>query len=210
MKKSGSSWNFHSAHVFKNCTSSGKRPTSIIHFANKYTCSRIWPSIYFSLSLCPPLLAPFLNRRKIPRPVFISSGSPQIEGQWVDAKGMFLSGVHAGLVYKLLRKRTLTTSEFPPLGTPLVIGDIAFRQHAGGHSTGPNWSTWIAWAGRYWGDCKHFKRVHYVKKTSYSLRSDFTGLTTAVWNACMDMVSKATASADAPALTNIHHDRSIL
>ena len=22
---------------------------------------------------------------------------------------------------------------------------IAFRQHAGGHSTGPNWSTWISW-----------------------------------------------------------------
>ncbi len=91
-----------------------------------------------------------------PRPVFISSGSPQIEGQWVDAKGMFLGGVYAGPVYKLLEKKDLGTSEFPPLGTPLVNGDIAFRQHAGGHSTGPNWSTWIAWACKYWGDCKYF------------------------------------------------------
>ncbi|MFL5810253.1 MAG: alpha/beta hydrolase family protein, partial [Flavisolibacter sp.] len=31
-----------------------------------------------------------------PRPVFISSGSPKVEGQWVDAKGMFLGGVYAG------------------------------------------------------------------------------------------------------------------
>lgn len=91
-----------------------------------------------------------------PRPVFISSGSPQIEGQWVDAKGMFLSGVGAGPVYKLLGKKDLGTNDFPNLGTPLVAGDIAFRQHAGGHSTGPNWSTWIAWACRYWGECKYF------------------------------------------------------
>jgi len=91
-----------------------------------------------------------------PRPVFISSGSPQVEGQWVDAKGMFLAGVHAGPVYKLLGRKDLGFTEFPALGTPLVNGDIAFRQHAGGHSTGPNWSTWIAWACRYWGDCKYF------------------------------------------------------
>ncbi|MFN8353580.1 MAG: acetylxylan esterase [Spirosomataceae bacterium] len=91
-----------------------------------------------------------------PRPVFISSGSPQVEGQWVDAKGMFLAGVHAGPVYKLFGKKDLGTAEFPKLGTPLVDGEIAFRQHAGGHSTGPNWSTWIAWACRYWGDCKYF------------------------------------------------------
>lgn len=91
-----------------------------------------------------------------PRPVFISSGSPQVEGQWVDAKGMFLGGVGAASVYKLFGKKDLGTTEFPKLGTPLVDGEIAFRQHAGGHSTGPNWSTWIAWACRYWGDCKYF------------------------------------------------------
>jgi hypothetical protein len=90
-----------------------------------------------------------------PRPVFISSGSPQVEGQWVDAKGMFLGGAHAGPVYRLLGKKDLGTMEFPKLGTPLVEGEIAYRQHAGGHSTGPNWSTWIAWACRYWGECKY-------------------------------------------------------
>lgn len=91
-----------------------------------------------------------------PRPIFISSGSPQVEGQWIDAKGMFLAGSHAGPVYTLLGKKDLGTTEFPILGTALVDGDIAFRQHAGGHTTGPNWSTWIAWACRYWGGC-HIK-----------------------------------------------------
>lgn len=92
-----------------------------------------------------------------PRPVFISAGSPYVEGQWIDAKGMFLSGVHAGPVYKLLGKNDLGTTEFPKLGKALADGEIAFRQHAGGHSTGPNWSTWIAWSCGYWGDCVYFK-----------------------------------------------------
>jgi hypothetical protein len=89
-----------------------------------------------------------------PRPVFISAGSPQIEGSWIDGKGMFLAGAHAGSVYRLLGKKDLGTMDLPPLGTALTDGDIAFRQHAGGHSTGPNWSTWIGWACRYWGKCK--------------------------------------------------------
>lgn len=85
-----------------------------------------------------------------PRPVFISSGSPEVEGQWVDAKGMFLGAAHAGPVYQLFGKKDLGTMIFPKIGMPLIDGEIAFRQHAGGHSTGPNWSTWIAWASRYW------------------------------------------------------------
>ncbi len=84
-----------------------------------------------------------------PRPVFISSGSPKVEGQWIDARGMFLAGVHAGPVYTLLGKKGLGTSEFPPLETPLVAGEIAFRQHAGGHTTGPNWPSFLQWAKRY-------------------------------------------------------------
>lgn len=88
-----------------------------------------------------------------PRPIFISAGSPQVEGQWIDAKGTFLGAVHAGTVYQLLGKKDLGTVDFPKLGTALTNGEIAFRQHAGGHSTGPNWSTWIAWACKYWGDC---------------------------------------------------------
>jgi hypothetical protein len=84
-----------------------------------------------------------------PRPVFISSGSQQVEGGWVDAKGMFLGAVGAGPVYRLLGKKDLGTTEFPPMETALIDGDIAFRQHSGGHTTGPNWPTFLVFASRY-------------------------------------------------------------
>jgi hypothetical protein len=84
-----------------------------------------------------------------PRPVFVSSGSQKVEGGWVDAKGMFLGAVGAGPVYKLLGKKDLGTFEFPPMETALIEGDIAFRQHSGGHTTGPNWPTFLDFASRY-------------------------------------------------------------
>lgn len=83
-----------------------------------------------------------------PRPVFISSGSASVEGQWVDAKGMFLGGAMAGPVYELLGKKSMRTMLFPPQQT-LVDGDIAFRQHKGGHTNGPNWPYFIEFAKRY-------------------------------------------------------------
>ena len=84
-----------------------------------------------------------------PRPVFISAGSQQVEGGWVDTKGMFLAAVAAGPVYKLLGKKDLGTTDFPPMETALIDGDIAFRQHSGGHTTGPNWPTFLVFASRY-------------------------------------------------------------
>ncbi len=87
-----------------------------------------------------------------PRPVFISSGSPTVEGQWVDAKGMFLGGVHAGPVYRLLGRKDLGTMEFPPIETALIAGDIAWRQHSGGHTTGPNWPTFLSWVATYFDE----------------------------------------------------------
>ena len=87
-----------------------------------------------------------------PRPVFISVGSEQVEGGWVDAKGMFMAGVGAGPVYRLLGKKDLGTTEFPPQGTALIEGEIAFRQHSGGHTTGPNWPTFLSYAERYFSN----------------------------------------------------------
>jgi len=83
-----------------------------------------------------------------PRPVFISSGAPQADG-WTDPKGMFLAAVAAGPVYRLLGKKDLGTTEFPTIETPLIDGDIAFRQHSGGHTPGPNWPTFLTFASRY-------------------------------------------------------------
>ena len=84
-----------------------------------------------------------------PRPVFISAGSQQVEGGWVDARGMFLAAVGAGPVYQLLGKKDLGATAFPPMDTSLIDGDIAFRQHSGGHTTGPNWPTFLLFASRY-------------------------------------------------------------
>jgi hypothetical protein len=86
-----------------------------------------------------------------PRPVFISSGSAAVEGQWVDAKGMFLGGAMAGPVYELLGKRSMRTMLFPQQET-LVDGDVAFRQHEGGHTNGPNWPYFIKFAERYFSE----------------------------------------------------------
>lgn len=84
-----------------------------------------------------------------PRPVFISSGSPNVEGRWVDAKGMFIGAVHAAPVYTLLGKKDLGTAEYPAEQTTLTEGDLAFRQHNGGHTVGPNWPYFLEFAGRY-------------------------------------------------------------
>jgi hypothetical protein len=83
-----------------------------------------------------------------PRPVFISSGSNNGDA-WVDAKGMFLAAAGAGPVYKLLGKKDMGTTEFPPIETTLIDGDISFRQHSGGHTPGPNWPTFLTFASRY-------------------------------------------------------------
>ena len=84
-----------------------------------------------------------------PRPVFISVGSPTVEGQWIDAKGMFEAAVLAGPVYELLGKSPLPMKDFPPIQTFLDSGDVAFRQHEGGHTVGPNWPYFIEWAKKF-------------------------------------------------------------
>jgi hypothetical protein len=84
-----------------------------------------------------------------PRPVFVSAGSVEAGDAWVDAKGMFLAASGAGPVYRLLGKKDLGATEFPPIETALVDGEIAFRQHKGGHTAGPNWPTFLTWAERY-------------------------------------------------------------
>jgi len=62
---------------------------------------------------------------------------------------MFMAAAAAGPVYKLLGKKDLGTTEFPMMETALIDGDIAFRQHRGGHTPGPNWPAFLTFAGRY-------------------------------------------------------------
>jgi hypothetical protein len=84
-----------------------------------------------------------------PRPVFISAGSLQVEGHWIDAKGMFVAATYAAPVYKLYGKKDMGTSEMPAQETSLIDGELAYRQHEGGHTVEPNWPYFIEFAKRY-------------------------------------------------------------
>ncbi len=84
-----------------------------------------------------------------PRPVFISCGSPEVEGRWIDDTGQFLAEVAAGPVYRLLGENDLGITSYPPIGTAIDSGTLAFRQHEDGHTVGPNWPYFLRFAQRY-------------------------------------------------------------
>ena len=68
---------------------------------------------------------------------------------WSDPMGEFKACVAAGPVYELLGKRGLGTTNFPAPDEPLVTGDLAFREHAGGHTDAPDWPTFLNFAQKY-------------------------------------------------------------
>ena len=80
--------------------------------------------------------------------MFIGAGATTGDG-WADGKGGFLAADGAGPVYKLLGKKDMGTTEFPKIETALIDGDVAFRQHSGGHTPAPNWPTFLRFADRY-------------------------------------------------------------
>ncbi len=90
-----------------------------------------------------------------PRPCFISYGLVEKgDAKWVDAHGSFMAGVLAGPVYKLLGKHDLGTAgdyltdPMPPVNK-LIGGELAWRQHDGGHEVTPNWPAFFQWASHY-------------------------------------------------------------
>lgn len=54
-------------------------------------------------------------------------------------------------MYRPLGKKDMGTTEFPPIETPSITGEVAFRQHSGGHTPAPNWPTFLIFASRYLG-----------------------------------------------------------
>ncbi|MDT0687692.1 acetylxylan esterase [Autumnicola psychrophila] len=96
-----------------------------------------------------PVDAHHLIAMAAPRPVFISSGDPEVEGKWIDAKGMFLTAVHASPVYELFGKYGMGSSNYPQEHRALLDGEIAFREHRGGHTVVPNWPYFIEFADKY-------------------------------------------------------------
>jgi hypothetical protein len=91
-----------------------------------------------------------------PSPLFIGAGADAGDGYanpsgdaWADPRGMFLAEVAAGPVYRFAGAKDLGTARFPPVGTALMNGDLAFRQHEGGHTPAPNWPYFLEFASRY-------------------------------------------------------------
>ena len=93
-----------------------------------------------------------------PRPTFISYGIPEKgDAHWLDQQGSYMATVAAGPVYLLLGARDLGVNEdyriakMPPVNTSLLDGELAWRQHDGGHEDRSNMKYFIAWANRLLG-----------------------------------------------------------
>ena len=91
-----------------------------------------------------------------PRLTFISYGVPEKgDAKWLDQQGSFMATVAAGPVFRLLGAKDLGISEdyrnakMPPVNSGLLDGELAWRQHDGGHTDGPNWKYFIAWADKF-------------------------------------------------------------
>jgi hypothetical protein len=89
-----------------------------------------------------------------PRPVFIGGGALITDADyapgdaWQDAQGMFMAAVAASPVWDLLGAKGLGTTTFPPMGTLIDSGDVAFRQHQYGHTPAPNWPYFLEFAAK--------------------------------------------------------------
>jgi hypothetical protein len=93
-----------------------------------------------------------------PRPVFLSYGVPEKgDALWLDQQGSFMAAVAAQPVFRLLGAKDLgrsddyRTEKMPPVNVGLLDGALAWRQHDGGHTDGPNWRYFIPWANEQLG-----------------------------------------------------------
>jgi hypothetical protein len=90
-----------------------------------------------------------------PRPVFISYGIPEKgDAKWLDHQGSYMATVAAGAVYRLLGAKDLGvtndyhTAKMPAVNVGLLDGELAWRQHDGGHTDAPNMKYFIEWADK--------------------------------------------------------------
>lgn len=91
-----------------------------------------------------------------PRLVFISYGIPEKgDAKWLDQTGSYMATIAAGPVFKLLGAEDLGVSndymkeKMPPVLTGLLDGELAWRQHDGGHTDAPNFKFFIPWASKF-------------------------------------------------------------
>ena len=85
-----------------------------------------------------------------PRPVYVASG---IQDTWADPRGEYASAYHASPVYRLLGKKGLSSEQLPPLGKPILDGDVGYHVREGGHSVELyDWQRFMDFADRHLKD----------------------------------------------------------
>lgn len=93
-----------------------------------------------------------------PRLTFISYGIPQKgDAQWLDHQGSFMATVDASRVFALLGAKGLDvagdyrSAKMPGVNQGLLSGQLAWRQHDGGHTDAPNMKYFIEWVDKFIG-----------------------------------------------------------
>ena len=93
-----------------------------------------------------------------PRLTFISYGIPaKGDSKWLDHEGSFMATVDASRVFTLLGAKGLDvegdyrTAKMPPVNEGHLDGQLAWRQHDGGHTDAPNMKYFIQWADKFIG-----------------------------------------------------------
>jgi lysophospholipase L1-like esterase len=93
-----------------------------------------------------------------PRLTFVSYGVPeQGDAKWLDHYGSFMAAVAAQPVFRLLGATGLGVSDdymkekMPAVNVSLLDGQLAWRQHDGGHTDAPNWKYFLSWADHHFG-----------------------------------------------------------
>ena len=88
-----------------------------------------------------------------PRLTFISYGIPEKgDAKWLDHQGSYMAAIAAGPVFKLLGVKDLgvsndyKTEKMPPVNTPMLDGQLAWRQHDQGHQDQANVKWFLKWA----------------------------------------------------------------
>ena len=91
-----------------------------------------------------------------PRLTFVSYGVPEKgDAKWLDHQGSFMAAVAAQPVFRLLgakdlgRYGRLSHREDAAGERGLLDGQLAWRQHDGGHTDAPNWKYFIPWADKF-------------------------------------------------------------
>ena len=91
-----------------------------------------------------------------PRLTFVSYGVPEKgDAKWLDQQGSFMATVAAQPVFRLLGAHDLGVpadyhaAKMPAVNVGLLDGQLAWRQHDGGHTDAPNWKYFIPWADKF-------------------------------------------------------------